>query len=263
LRSKHSTPTGLARLFTSCNGLLRRGRTPAAVVIAAAVIVCSIAWLRSVSDQVRRPLMVQPPALVAVASPSASVSLPVSVGAVPTTTGVASGPVTGGPGAPGTTGGAAPVPRTRRATTKPAAGPTSATAKAALTAAYTVQTNWDTGFIGAVRVTNVGAVPQSWTVTVRYDGSAGVRVTQAWNASLSPQGDTAVFSGGPLAPGATADFGFKVTKQVAGPVQPAACTVNHSACELSLTTAGNDRPNAGWPGAGRPAPGGHNWPNGR
>jgi hypothetical protein len=70
-------------------------------------------------------------------------------------------------------------------------------------------------------------------VTVTYDSRAGVRVTNVWNAQLSRQGDTNVFTGGPLAPGASVTFGFEATKQVRGRVEPSACAVDGTPCRQS------------------------------
>jgi cellulase/cellobiase CelA1 len=102
-----------------------------------------------------------------------------------------------------------------------------------LSATYAVGSSWDTGFIGSVKVINRGSAARNWTVTVRHSSAAGVRITDAWNATLSREGDTSTFSGGPLAAGATQSFGFEATKRATGPVKPVACTVNQSGCRVS------------------------------
>jgi cellulase/cellobiase CelA1 len=93
--------------------------------------------------------------------------------------------------------------------------------------------SWDRGFIGAVTVTNKSGPARTWTVKITYPASARVRVGNVWNASVDRQGDTFVFTGGPLAPGATATFGFEASKQVRDRIQPAGCTVDGASCRLS------------------------------
>jgi hypothetical protein len=211
----------VGRLLPGGGAILRRAWVAMAVLLATAVIVWSMVWVRSVSGAGPGPVLVEPPAL----TPAASAL---------TTPPATSAPVTSSPRVRRTTRPALPVPNKSRVTTKPA--PPSRTARpaqAALTATYAVGSSWDTGFIGAVRVRNVSAVPQNWAIAVRWDGAAGVRITQAWNASLSRRGDVTVLSGGPLAPGATQNLGFEATKQVTGPVRPASCTVNGSWCRMS------------------------------
>ena len=52
-------------------------------------------------------------------------------------------------------------------------------------------------------------------------------------AELTRSGTSFVFTGGPLAPGATQTFGFEATKRVPGPVRPRSCTVNGNRCEVA------------------------------
>jgi cellulase/cellobiase CelA1 len=211
----------VGRLLPGGGAILRGAWVAMAVLLATAMIVWSMVWVRSVSGAGPGPVLVEPAAL----TPAASAL---------TTPPATSAPVTSSPPVRRTTRPALPVPNKSRVTTKPA--PPSRTARpaqAALTATYAVGTSWDTGFIGAVRVRNMSAVPQNWAVAVRWDGAAGVRITQAWNASLSSRGDVTVLSGGPLAPGATQNLGFEATKQLTGPVRPASCTVNGSWCRMS------------------------------
>ncbi|HEV8567598.1 MAG TPA: cellulose binding domain-containing protein [Actinoplanes sp.] len=151
-----------------------------------------------------------------------------------TTSAATSTPVTASPRVRHTTGPALPVPAKSLVTIKPAPQPrTSPTAKAALSANYGVRSSWDTGFIGTVQVRNESETPQNWTVAVRYDAADGVRITQAWNGSLSRRGDVTIFSGGPLEPGATQSLGFEATKQATGEVRPTSCTANGSWCRMS------------------------------
>ena len=100
---------------------------------------------------------------------------------------------------------------------------------AAVARAWADGSSWDNGFVAGVLLTNPTATARSWRVDVRHDPDAGVRVTTAWNADLQRSGSTTVFTGGPLAPGASQTFGFEATKRVTGPVRPTSCTVDGAA----------------------------------
>lgn len=128
-----------------------------------------------------------------------------------------------------------PPPRTTRA--RPprtsAAPPPRPRPASAIAATYAVGSSWDTGFIGSIEVSNTGRTDENVTISVRHDTGSGVRVVTAWNATLNRQGDTTVFTGGPLAPGATLRIGFEATKRVPGRVRPAACTAGSGSCRVS------------------------------
>jgi hypothetical protein len=206
-----------ARVLPGDNPRLRRGWAVVGVVLAAAVVVWSFVWVgRDPQPLLWRPAA--PAAVISVPPPSAAPSPATvrSAAAVLVTPSLVTAYSSPAPPVP-------PSPTRARPTSVPVV----------MGATYIVGSSWDTGFVGGVTVTNVSRTPQSWTVTVRYDRSAGVRVTQAWNATLTRQGDTNAFRGGPLAPGATQNFGFEATKQAGGPVRPAACAVNQTACRVS------------------------------
>jgi hypothetical protein len=101
-----------------------------------------------------------------------------------------------------------------------------------LTAQYTVSGSWDTGFVVGVLVTNPTGTAQAWQVSVSHDPDDGVRVSTFWNAQVNREGSTTVFTGGPVAAGATQSFGFEATKRVDGGVRPTACTVNGESCQV-------------------------------
>ena len=92
--------------------------------------------------------------------------------------------------------------------------------------------SWDRGFIGGVEVTNKSGPARTWTVKLTFDPSARVGVGNTWNAQISRQGNTFVFTGGQLAPGGTVILGFEASKQVRGKIQPATCTVDGAPCQL-------------------------------
>jgi hypothetical protein len=224
LPGKHTpVATGFVRIFPGDDRRLRRGWFVVGSVLAV-VVVWSLVWAEHDTAQDPRPLLWQPPA------PAAVISVPPPSAAPSPTTVRSAAAVLVTPSL--VTAHSSPASVTPSPTsTSTSAGPTSV--PAVLRATYTAGASSDTGFVGGVTVTNGSGTPQSWTVTVRYDRSAGVRITQAWNATPTREDDAYVFRGGPLAPGATVDFGFEATKRTRGPIRPAACTVNQTACRMS------------------------------
>ncbi|GAA1287242.1 glycoside hydrolase family 9 protein [Saccharothrix xinjiangensis] len=75
-----------------------------------------------------------------------------------------------------------------------------------------VQTQWDTGYVvQPVRVTNTGSSPITWVVA--FTLPSGHSVTGSWNAAVSTSGQGATARAPrPLAPGATAEFGFQASR---------------------------------------------------
>lgn len=207
---------------------------------AATVLVLLVSWVavRAVgpaqpADQT--PLMVQPtvpltgaePPLIpwgqASATPSTAATPPTATtGASP---GAAAGPAPG-KAAPKPAGKATTKPAPRQTTTPPPAP------AAAFTGRYVPGMTWDRGFIGSVEVTNQTGPARTWTVKLTYDSSAGVRLGNTWNAQVIRQGDTFVFTGGPLTPGASITLGFEASKQVSGGIRPTACAVDGVPCRL-------------------------------
>jgi hypothetical protein len=185
---------------------------------AATLLVVLVSWVAvravgPVEPAGRVPLMVQPTIPLAGAAPpavppSASPSRSPSASPSPSPS---SKPVT--------------KPAPRRTTRPPAPA-------ASFTASFSVGASWDRGFIGAVAVTNATGPARNWTVKVTFESSAGVRLGNTWNAKVTRDGDTFVFTGGPLAPGASVTFGFEAAKQVRSKIQPAACTVDGAPCRV-------------------------------
>jgi hypothetical protein len=228
LPGKHSTAFPLRRY-----GFIA-GATTLLVVLVSWVAVRAVG--PSAADA-RVPLMVQP-------------TVPLAAGAVPSLppSGPASTTPSAGPStSPSASRSPSPSPKvsttptaisttlkpTRKATTKPTTPRTTAAATPAFTGSYTAGGGWDRGFIGAVTVTNKTGPARGWTVRITYDSRHGVRVGNVWNARLDRQGNTFVFTGGPVGPGASATFGFEASKQVRGSIQPTACTVDGASCRLS------------------------------
>ena len=204
------------------------------IAAAATLLVILVAWVAvraTGPSQEKAPVLVVPPStpvveagavLPSTTPPTASPSASASPSPSPSRTRTASPSPSRSPAQPS-------VRPTR--TTKPPA-PTTPAASASFSARYQNGGSWDRGFIAGVQVTNTGNAPGDWKVSVSFDGRAGVRVTNAWNAQVSRNGDTWTFTGGPLAPGASVSFGFQASKQTRGSVRPSGCVANGTPCRM-------------------------------
>ncbi|MEU4193052.1 cellulose binding domain-containing protein [Kribbella sp. NPDC026611] len=106
-----------------------------------------------------------------------------------------------------------------------------AASAAGVTATFTKVSDWGSGFEGKVTITN-GTTSSLSTWSVALDFPAGYTVTTTWDANHTASGQTHTFTppswAGPLAPGATASFGFNGSPgNFAG---PAACRLNGGSC---------------------------------
>lgn len=201
------------------------------IAAAATLLVILVAWVAvraTGPGQDKAPVLVVPPSTPVVeagavlpSTPTASPSASASPSPSPSRTRTASPSVSRSP---------APKPSVRK-TTKPPA-PTTPAATASFSARYQNGADWDRGFIAGVQITNTGAAAGNWKVSVSFDGRAGVRLTNTWNAQVSRSGDTWTFTGGPLAPDASASFGFQATKQSRGPVRPTGCVADGTPCRM-------------------------------
>jgi hypothetical protein len=219
LPGKHTT-SRLGRLLSAAfpdqHSVVRRAWMITGAVLAAVALVGSMVWVRSASGGGPRPLMVQPAASAASVFPTPSPSPPIPLltpSAVPSRR--LSSPL---------------PPRSARKSSVPGPRSSAPPRPPALAATYMVGASWDSGFIAMVLVRNTGPTPQSWSVSLRYDDAAGVRIGQAWNATITRRGDTTVLSGGPLAPGATQNVGFQATRRGHGRLELPSCTINGSPC---------------------------------
>ncbi|MEU4161538.1 lytic polysaccharide monooxygenase [Actinoplanes sp. NPDC026670] len=77
-------------------------------------------------------------------------------------------------------------------------------------ATHAVTSQWSGGFQGEIKVTAGSAAIKSWTVTLTYPGTPPI--AQAWNATLTTNGNTVVATNvsynGSVAAGASTSFGF-------------------------------------------------------
>jgi endo-1,4-beta-xylanase len=90
----------------------------------------------------------------------------------------------------------------------------------ACTAAYSVQSQWNTGFTGQVRIACSGAALSSWKVNWTY--GAGQRITQAWNADCTQSGAAVTCANasynGTVPNGGSVTFGFNASWSGSNPV---------------------------------------------
>ncbi|MFD1152346.1 cellulase family glycosylhydrolase [Saccharothrix hoggarensis] len=102
---------------------------------------------------------------------------------------------------------------------------------------YTVTSQWQGGFQGAVKLTNLGDQVSGWSLTIAFP--AGQRVTQGWNATWSQSGTTATATNvdwnRTLGTGASTDLGFVGSWTGSNPV-PTSFALNGVACTGSTTT---------------------------
>ncbi|MEV4685239.1 cellulase family glycosylhydrolase [Streptomyces kurssanovii] len=112
---------------------------------------------------------------------------------------------------------------------------------------YTVTSQWQGGFQGGVKITNLGEPVKGWTLTFAMP-DAGQKVVQGWNAAWSQSGSTVSVTGvdwnRDLATGASTDLGFVGSFTSANP-KPTAFTLNGVACTGSVTDPPTDPPAPG------------------
>jgi hypothetical protein len=205
---------------------------PAHIVlgVAAAILVGLVGWVvvRAVGPHppadrqatVVLPSMPQVPVGEAAPSPLPSASPSRSVSASPSRSPRATRPAS------------AHSPSARRSPSRPAAAWSSAAAPPHLTAALSVRASWDSGYVAGVRIVNTGAKASTWSVTVNHSDVDGLRLVATWNAAGEQHGDRLVFSGGALAPGATADFGYQAGRTGGGAARPSGCSTVGGTCSV-------------------------------
>ncbi|MCU7725333.1 cellulose-binding domain-containing protein [Actinoplanes sp. KI2] len=116
---------------------------------------------------------------------------------------------------------------------KPAPAKTTPPPSADFAVTVTVTASWDQGYVAQVRVRNNGDAAGSWSVTVSHADLNNLHLVSTWNATGKQSGDNVVFTGGPLAPGASAGFGYQVSKTGRGNARPSGCAVVGGSCRVS------------------------------
>jgi hypothetical protein len=119
------------------------------------------------------------------------------------------------------------------------AGAAPASAATGCSVAYSVTTQWDTGFGVAITITNLGSPLTSWTLGYSYAGNQ--QVTQGWNGTWTQSGKNvtvtnasyngSLATGGTVSPGA--NFSYSGTNTA-----PTAFTLNGVACTGQTTGGG-------------------------
>ncbi|MFD1662368.1 cellulose binding domain-containing protein [Streptomyces caeni] len=110
---------------------------------------------------------------------------------------------------------------------------TASGAAPACTVDYSVTSQWDSGFQGAVEITNNSEAVSGWSLG--FDFAGGQRVTQGWNATWSQSGTTVTAANeswnGSLATGASVSAGFIASWEGSNPV-PTSFTLNGTTCNV-------------------------------
>jgi Cellulose binding domain len=225
VNGKHaSVASGLARLFPGDDPWLRRGWTGVGIVLAVAALVWSVVWVQHAAHRDATPRVAQPVAEVTLDPPVLAgppALTPSSFGPAPSAA------------VPSSRASSSP-PRVKPSPSKkPATTPPKPKKTGNLIASYAVGSNWDTGFIAAITVTNNTGADVWPTVRVHNAPADGVRVNQVWTGSVTRDGDTVVFSAGKLAPGGTMTIGFDATKNAGPKALPSSCTIDGGTCRVS------------------------------
>jgi cytoskeletal protein RodZ len=207
---------------------------PARLVLslAVAILVLLVVWVavRAVgpAEASRQPTVVLPSMpQVPVAAPS-SAPAPATALPVPPSSAAA---VTSTPAVRASRA-SSPTPRPSRSSSSPKPVKTTVPPKNDLAVTVMVGAGWSEGYIAAVKVTNTSDAATSWKVTVAHDDLPDLRLAGVWNASGSLQGDSLTFSGGNLAAGRSATFGYQATKTGRGNARPSGCSVVGGTCGM-------------------------------
>jgi len=109
---------------------------------------------------------------------------------------------------------------------------------------YTTPSNWDSGFVADVRVTNTATFPvNGWTV--RWSYANGQRVTGYWSSTIVQSGADVTASNAPwnasIPPGGSVNFGFQGTHTGTNspPTQFTACQPSTRSAALSAAPHGH------------------------
>ncbi|GFJ96325.1 family 43 glycosylhydrolase [Phytohabitans rumicis] len=113
---------------------------------------------------------------------------------------------------------------------------TAASAAAGCSVAYTVGSQWPSGFTGNVNITNLGDPINGWTLTWSY--TAGQTVTQAWNATVTQSGAAVTARNmsynATIATNGSTAFGFNGSWTGSNPV-PTSFALNGTTCTGGVT----------------------------
>ncbi|QCB92194.1 glycoside hydrolase family 9 protein [Cellulomonas shaoxiangyii] len=117
-------------------------------------------------------------------------------------------------------------------TASPTATPTPPPTPAGCAVRYSAN-SWSSGFTAAVRLTNTGSTPLTWSLA--FDLTGGQRLQQGWSATWAQSGTRVTATGAAwnttLAPGASVEVGFNGSHTGQNPA-PTSFTVNGTACTV-------------------------------
>jgi cytoskeletal protein RodZ len=231
LPAKHTArPLGPARIFLSA---------------AAAVLVMLVIWIavRAVgpAEAARQPTVALPSMPQVPLSPSLTASgaaaLPPATSATPSSASPARSPLRSSTRPTATSHSPSPTSShwPERATTpKPTATKTTRAPSADFAVTVSVGASWEQGYVASVRLQNTGNATGSWTVTVSHANLSNLRLLGTWGGARGTQaGNNVVFTGGPLPAGASAGFGYQVSKSGSGNARPSGCSVVGGRCGVS------------------------------
>ncbi|MEV7734137.1 cellulase family glycosylhydrolase [Streptomyces sp. NPDC088921] len=108
---------------------------------------------------------------------------------------------------------------------------------------YSVTSQWDSGFQGAVKITNNTAAMSSWSLA--FDFAGGQKLTQGWNAQWSQSGTTVTAASesynGSLATGASVSAGFIASWSGSNAV-PTSFKLNGTSCNTAVEPSPTPEP---------------------
>jgi endoglucanase len=135
-------------------------------------------------------------------------------------------PLSGGPASP------PPTTSSPNPTASPSVSPTRTTGPAACSVSYVKQSEWSTGFVAQLTVTNTGTTAiNGWTLAFTFPGDQ--KITSSWNSTTTQSGASVTVKdagyNGAIAAGGSVGFGFQGTWS-SSDAAPTSFTINGSAC---------------------------------
>ena len=119
------------------------------------------------------------------------------------------------------------------------AGSTPANAATGCSVAYSVQSQWSTGFVVSITITNLGSPMTSWNLGYSYSGNQ--QVTNGWNGTWSQSGENVTVTNasynGSVATNGTVNFGAQFSYSGTN-TNPTAFTVNGTQCTGQVSSGG-------------------------
>jgi endoglucanase len=130
-------------------------------------------------------------------------------------------PLSGGPSGPPPT------------TSSPSASPTRTTGPATCSVSYVKQSEWSTGFVAQLTITNTGtsAISGGWTLAFTFPGDQ--KITSSWNSTVTQSGASVTVKdaghNSAIAAGGNVGFGFQGTWSTSD-APPTSFTLNGGTC---------------------------------